>query len=51
MSLFGVHREAAVGMERGARWAKRGFFALPPRVLLRIAFLLCAKAQELGDKF
>ena len=28
MSLFGVHREAAAGMERGARWAKLGFFTL-----------------------
>lgn len=46
MGLFGMLREAAVGIERGARWAKRGFFALPPRLVLRIAFCCAQKRRS-----
>ena len=51
MGLFGMLREAAVGIERGARWAKRGFFALPPRLVLRIAFCCTQKRRSSGTNF
>jgi len=50
--LFGVHGEAALGLNEVLVGRSRGFLTpKPPRLVLRIVFLLCQKRRSTGTNF